>query len=53
MTINYTHSWQVARGHLCGYNCYPGSGWRAYGRLVVNFHNNVVTSIYFDGVRIY
>jgi hypothetical protein len=35
-----------------GYNCYPGSGWRRFGRLVVNFHNNRVTSVFFNGERL-
>lgn len=36
-----------------GYNCYPGTGWRRYGRLIVNFTNNEITSIFFDGVQLY
>jgi hypothetical protein len=36
-----------------GYNCYPGSGWRKFGRLVVNFHNNRSISIFFNGELIW
>lgn len=36
-----------------GYNCYPGSGWRSYGRLIINFHNGRVTSIFFNGDQIF
>lgn len=36
-----------------GYNCYPGSGWRSFGRLVVNFHQYQITSVYFNGELIW
>lgn len=32
---------------VTGYNSFPGSGWRRYGRLIINFHNNQAYSIYF------
>jgi hypothetical protein len=37
---------------VTGYNCFEGSGWRMYGRLVVNFHNNRVVSVYLAGEQI-
>ena len=36
-----------------GYNCYPGSGWRSYGHLIINFHNYQVTSIFYKGAQIF
>lgn len=35
------------------YNCYPGSGWHKFGRLVVNFHNYRVVSVFLGGVQIF
>lgn len=32
-----------------GYNSYPSFGWRSYGRLIVNFAHNRVTSVFFNG----
>lgn len=36
-----------------GYNCYPGSGWRRYGQLIVNFHNHQITSVFLRGICLY
>jgi hypothetical protein len=35
------------------YNCYPGSGWVKFGKLVVNFHRNTVNSIFYNGEQIW
>lgn len=32
-----------------GYSDYPGFGWCAYGRLVVNYAHGRACSIFFDG----
>jgi hypothetical protein len=36
-----------------GYDCYPGTGWRRWGNLVVNFVYNRVSSVFFKGELIY
>ena len=36
-----------------GYNSYPGSGWVSYGRLIINYHNNRVGTIFFAGQLIW
>lgn len=35
------------------YDSYPGSGWVSIGRLVVNYHHNRVTSVFFDGAMLF
>jgi hypothetical protein len=37
---------------VTGYNCYHGSGWRRYGRLIINFHNHQVVSVFLAGLQI-
>lgn len=39
--------------NVYGYNCYPGTGWRKYGRLVINFSQHRITSIWFDGTLVW
>ena len=43
---------QLTWRRVVSYEPYMGSGWRRYGRLVVNFHNHVVTSVYFNGEQV-
>jgi hypothetical protein len=38
---------------LTGYNCYPGFGWRAYGRLIINFAHGRATTVFYNGELIW
>jgi len=38
---------------ITGYSPFHGSGWYAYGRLIINYHNHRVISVFFNGEQVF